>query len=149
MKSILSVALLSLVGAATSSAVPRSCPESSQFGVLTVSPTTLQPGSTFAINTDFTCSVDQFSIVPKYLDYYIEVPENSNNGHEPPVLLARRQFSTSHGLTDSFTTTVPKLNYFEGAPYVVQVDVTYPIQGTDGEPVYIVGGTEASISLSA
>ncbi|KZT40362.1 hypothetical protein SISSUDRAFT_1044252 [Sistotremastrum suecicum HHB10207 ss-3] len=149
MKSTFSVALLALIGAATSTVLPRSCPESSQFGVLTATPTNLKPGETFSINADFTCAVQQFNIVPKYLDYYIEVLENSNNGHEPPILLARRQFSGAHPLKDHFRIALPRTNYVAGAPYVVQLDVTYPINGTDGKPVFIQGGTEASLNITS
>ncbi|KZS91787.1 hypothetical protein SISNIDRAFT_413687, partial [Sistotremastrum niveocremeum HHB9708] len=149
MKSVLSIALLSLVSVASSAVLPRSCPEAAQFGVLTATPTKLSPGDTFTINADFNCAVNQFGIVPKYLDYYIEVLENSNNGHEPPILLARRTFdqSASPSLTDNFS--LPRTFYFSGAPYVVQMDVTYPITGTDGNPVFIQGGTEAPLTITA
>lgn len=42
--------------------------------------------------------------MPKYLGYYIEVLTN-NNGHESPILLARREFDISSTF-DIFTTTV-------------------------------------------
>ena len=60
------------------------------------------------IKADFACSFS-FGIVPKFTDYYIEVPVN-NNGHEPPILLARRQPSvTAASPTDEFTVEVSLL----------------------------------------
>ena len=60
----------------------------------------------FTVHADFTCSL-YFGIVPEYIDYYIEVPTN-NNGHEPPILLARREFHQSTGTppTDTFSASV-------------------------------------------
>jgi translation initiation factor 2 gamma subunit (eIF-2gamma) len=55
--------------------------------------------------------VNQYDIVPKFIDYYLEVPTN-NNGHEPPVLLARRTFANTPGAPfDSFNGTVCASKY--------------------------------------
>lgn len=57
------------------------------------------------INVDLTCAITNFDIVPKFLDYTIEVFAPSNNGHEPPILLARRELEPG-ALSDSFTVPV-------------------------------------------
>jgi len=100
----------------------QSCAEATQFGVLTVSPTTVAAGDvsetlswdklqlnirkhqTLTVNADFSCAINTFGIIPEYTDYYIEVPVN-NNGHEPPILLARRTLA-SGSTSDSFTVQV-------------------------------------------
>lgn len=60
----------------------------------------------FTVHTDFTCALT-FDIVPKYIDYYVEIL-SGGNGHGGPILLARREFHQSATLppTDTFTTTV-------------------------------------------
>ena len=61
------------------------------------------------VKADFTCSFS-FGIRPKFTDYHIEVPVN-NNGHEPPILLARRQPSvTPASPIDQFTVQVSLLH---------------------------------------
>ncbi|KZP17709.1 hypothetical protein FIBSPDRAFT_714409, partial [Athelia psychrophila] len=123
------------------------CPEAARYGSLQVSPSTVAAGDSVNIYTNLTCPLSpQYEIVPKYLDYYIEVLTN-NNGHELPILLARREFDTS--LTfDNFTTTIPDGNYFAGAAYSVYVDITYPVNGTTGAPYYQVAGTYGSINIT-
>jgi hypothetical protein len=56
------------------------------------------------ISADFTCAEDQLGIIPAYTDYYVEVFQG-NNGHEPPILLARRTLASGQ-LTDNFTVQV-------------------------------------------
>ncbi|KAI9570587.1 hypothetical protein HD554DRAFT_357160 [Boletus coccyginus] len=124
----------------------QSCAEATQFGVLTVSPTTVAAGDTLTVNADFNCAINTFGIIPEYTDYYIEVPVN-NNGHEPPILLARRTLA-SGSTSDSFTVQVPYAYYFTNASYVVMLDTTYPINGTNGSPYYAVGGVEAPITIN-
>lgn len=68
---------------------------------------------TFTVAANFTCAA-QLGVHPQYTDYYIEVPVN-NNGHEPPILLARRTLS-SGSLLDQFTTQVG----FSGHVFYVQ-----------------------------
>ena len=125
------------------------------------------------IKADFTCSFS-FGIEPKFTDYHIEVPVN-NNGHEPPILLARREPSVSASSPiDQFTVQVrnffflqnikkknlnwPFLHIFfqipfaffvAGAGYVVELDTTYAINGTNGSPVFIVGGVETGITINS
>lgn len=66
-------------------------------------------GQTVTIAADFTCSFS-FDIQPTFTDYYIEVPVN-NNGHEPPILLARRQPGvTPSSPLDQFTVQVSLLH---------------------------------------
>jgi hypothetical protein len=140
------IATLAAVFAVATPATAQACPEATQFGVLTVSPTTLSPGDTFTVTANFTCSV-QFGVNPQYTDYYIEVPVN-NNGHEPPILLARRTLDASSAtpLFDQFTTQLPYALYFN-ASYVVMLDTTYPVNGSNGSPYSVVGGVEFPIDI--
>ncbi|KAG0695593.1 hypothetical protein DFH29DRAFT_263904 [Suillus ampliporus] len=123
-----------------------SCAEADRFGDITVNPSTLSPGDTFTVTANFTCAA-QFDIFPQFTDYYIEVPVN-NNGHEPPILLARRTLNASSPtpLLDEFTTQLPFAFYFN-ASYVVMLDTTYPVNGTNGSPYSVVGGVEYPINL--
>ncbi|KAF8839628.1 hypothetical protein BDN67DRAFT_969736 [Paxillus ammoniavirescens] len=138
-----------IASAALVSAAPRarqSCPEATRFGVLNFSPKTVSPGDSLTIDADFTCAINYFGIQPEYTDYYIEVPVN-NNGHEPPILLARRTLP-SGSTSDQFTVEVPYATYFQNTSYVVILDTTYPITGSDGSPYYVVGGVEAPITIN-
>ncbi|KAG8213118.1 hypothetical protein J3R82DRAFT_11516 [Butyriboletus roseoflavus] len=133
-----------LVGAAPQAR--QSCAEASQYGVVTISPTTVSAGDTLTVNGDFSCAVDYFGHIPEYTDYYIEVPTN-NNGYEPPILLARRTLAPG-STSDSFTVQVPDATYFAGAGYVVMLETTYPVNGTNGIPYSIVGGIETGITIN-
>ncbi|KAG8213116.1 hypothetical protein J3R82DRAFT_11514 [Butyriboletus roseoflavus] len=135
-----------LVGAVRRSCTPRPCAEADRFGVLTVSPTIVAAGVSLTVNGDFSCAINYFGIIPEYTDYYIEVPTN-NNGHEPPILLARRTLAPG-STSDSFTVQVPGANFFANANYAVILDTTYPINGSFGVPVFLVGGTEAPITIN-
>ncbi|KAG6910818.1 hypothetical protein DXG01_007133 [Tephrocybe rancida] len=149
MKFTLSAAILSLAGLVASTSVPRqSCPQASRFGLLSVSPTTVKPGDNITVTVDLNCGITNFGIVPKHLDYTIEVPAASNNGHEPPIVLARRDFVAGGANTDVFTVKVPFAFYFAGAPYEVALRNTYPIQGTDGSEVLIQGGVLAGLTIN-
>ncbi|KIJ63059.1 hypothetical protein HYDPIDRAFT_168656 [Hydnomerulius pinastri MD-312] len=133
--------------AALVSAAPKArltCAEASRFGDLIISPSTVSPGDTLTVKADFTCAIDYFGIIPEYIDYYIEVPVN-NSGYEPNILLARRTLPS--GTADEFTVTVPYAYYTQGAGYVVVLDTTYAINGTNG-PYSVVGGTEAGITIN-
>jgi hypothetical protein len=111
-KTFITAALVS--AAPLMAAAQSSCPEASRFGDVTVTPTTFAPGDVrslsstaldtsnsslrdfpqaFSIRTDFTCSFSR-GIVPKFIDYFLAVPQN-NNGHEPALLLGRHDFSGS------------------------------------------------------
>ncbi|KAJ6632435.1 hypothetical protein B0H10DRAFT_14395, partial [Mycena sp. CBHHK59/15] len=84
--SLAAVALAPIVNA-------QQCPEAARFGVLEVTPSTVAPGDSFTVNVNLACS-QQLGYLPTYMDYYIEVLAN-NNGHEAPILLARRTYDTS------------------------------------------------------
>lgn len=122
---------------------------------------------TMTIAADFTCCFS-FGIQPTFTDYYIEVPVN-NNGHEPPILLARRQPNiTMSSPTDQFTVEVslfhisrrsslqlcffffqiPFAPYVAGAGYSVVLDNTFSSNGTNGTPFLEVGGIEAGITIN-
>ncbi|KZT35059.1 hypothetical protein SISSUDRAFT_1131387 [Sistotremastrum suecicum HHB10207 ss-3] len=146
MKFAIASAVLSL--ATLARATTFFCPDASRFGILTVSPTNLSPGDEFTITHNLTCAVTQYDIVPTFLDYYIEVPENQNNGFELPILLARRTFKNSSHPVDEFKVKLPDAGYFTNAPYTVQVDVTYPINGSLSTPYFLVGGTEFGVNIT-
>ncbi|KAG0695592.1 hypothetical protein DFH29DRAFT_263859 [Suillus ampliporus] len=135
---------VAVLAAATPAAA--GCAEADRFGDITVNPSTLSPGDTFTVTANFTCAA-QFDIFPQFTDYYIEVPVN-NNGHEPPILLARRTLNASSPtpLLDEFTTQLPFAFYFN-ASYVVVLDTTYPVNGTNGSPYLVVGSVEYPINL--
>jgi len=140
--------LLAAVVSARVHSARQSCSEADRFGEVSITPDTVVPGDIVTIIADFTCSFS-FGIVPNFTDYYIEVPVN-NNGHEPPILLARRQPTVSAASpTDQFTVQIPFANYFAGAGYVVTLDNTYPINGTNGSPVFIVGDVETVITINS
>ncbi|KAG1876030.1 hypothetical protein C8R48DRAFT_591540 [Suillus tomentosus] len=140
------IATLAAVFAVATPATALFCAEAERFGVVTVSPTTLSPGETFTVTANFSCAA-QLGVNPEYIDYYIEVPVN-NNGFEPPILLARRTLDPSSAtpLLDSFTTQLPYANYFNSS-YVVILDTTYPVNGTNGSPYSVVGGVEIPITI--
>ncbi|KAG6910821.1 hypothetical protein DXG01_007136 [Tephrocybe rancida] len=149
MKFAISTVLISLAGLVASNPVPRqSCPQASRFGLIGVSPTTVNPGDDITVTVDLNCAIKTFGIIPKYLDYTIEVPAAVNNGHEPPIVLARRDFAAG-ATSDVFTTKVPFGNYFAGAAYQVYLRNSYPVQGTDGSSeVLIQGGISASVTIN-
>ncbi|KAG2131347.1 hypothetical protein DEU56DRAFT_860021 [Suillus clintonianus] len=140
------LASLAAVIAVATPAAAQQCSQATRFGVVNVSPTTLSPGDTFTVTANFTCAA-QLGVHPQYTDYYIEVPVN-NNGHEPPILLARRTLNASSPtpLLDQFTMQLPYAYYFN-ASYVVILDVTYPVTGTDGSSYSVVGGIESPITI--
>ncbi|KAG6821788.1 hypothetical protein H0H92_000826 [Tricholoma furcatifolium] len=131
MKYNVTAALLSLINLAASTAISRqSCSEAERFGVLTISPTEVSAGD----------------IAPVYLDYTIEVPEASNNGHEPNMLLARRTYDSS-STVDEFTVEIPSYTYFSGAAYEVVLTNTYYTTGTYGSSVLVQGGVSTNITI--
>ncbi|KAG5642036.1 hypothetical protein DXG03_003762 [Asterophora parasitica] len=154
MKFALSATLLSLASLALSASVPPSqqCSQATRFGVASVSPngTTLNADlfiQKISINVNFSCGIQQFNIVPKYLDYYLEVQEG-NNGHQPPILLARREFKTG-ATSDSFTVKIPHGYFFPNAKNVVAIWNTYTTKGTDGSNVFVKGGVFVPININA
>ncbi|KAF9553530.1 hypothetical protein CPC08DRAFT_713690 [Agrocybe pediades] len=149
MKFALSTAIIALAGFASASIVERqSCPQATRFGVVTVSPTTVSPGDTITINVDLHCAVQNFGIQAQFLDYTIEVPSSANNGHEPPIVLARHNIAAG-ALSDSLTTTIPHAFFFAGAPYNIVVTNGFPSAGTDGSPVVTEGGVLTPITINA
>ncbi|KAG1876032.1 hypothetical protein C8R48DRAFT_690475 [Suillus tomentosus] len=142
------IATLAAVFAVATPAAAQACAEANRFGVVTISPsTTLSPGETFTVAANFSCAV-QFGINPEFTDYYIEVPVG-NNGFEPPILLARRTLNPSSAtpLLDSFTTQLPFALYFNSS-YVIVLDTTYPVNGSNGSPPYsVVGSVDNPITI--
>ncbi|KAK0229478.1 hypothetical protein EDD85DRAFT_889862 [Armillaria nabsnona] len=130
----------------------QSCAEASRFGNLQVVPSDLQPGTDFTIHVDFGCAVNWFGIVPRYIDFYIEVP-SGNNGHEPPILLARRDFTLpAPPLSPAFTFTAQFPHYpvfFEGASYNIALNTIYPVNGTDGSEILVQGGVYSPINVTS
>ncbi|KAH9483438.1 hypothetical protein JR316_0002906 [Psilocybe cubensis] len=148
MKFSVSAALFSFAGFVSASTVVsrQSCPQATRFGVMTVSPTTVKAGDTIHISVDLTCGVKNFKIIPKFIDYTIEVPSNANNGFQPPIVLARRTIPAG-ALSDSFTTTIPHGYYVANSPYNVVLTNIHNIDGTDGSPVLVEGGVLEPIKI--
>ncbi|KAK0492592.1 hypothetical protein EDD18DRAFT_463064 [Armillaria luteobubalina] len=146
-----------------------SCAEASRFGNVQVVPTNLQPGTDFTINVNLECAVEYFGIIPRYTDFYIEVPEPYNNGHEPAILLARRDYTLpAQPLSPNFNFTaqvremicilgqfihfliqLPHYPYTAGASYTIFLSTTYPINGTDGSEVLIQGGVYTVVNITS
>lgn len=129
-----------------------SCAEASRFGNVQVVPTNLQPGTDFTINVNLECAVEYFGIIPRYTDFYIEVPEPYNNGHEPAILLARRDYTLpAQPLSPNFnfTAQLPHYPYTAGASYTIFLSTTYPINGTDGSEVLIQGGVYTVVNITS
>ncbi|EIW74811.1 hypothetical protein CONPUDRAFT_140267 [Coniophora puteana RWD-64-598 SS2] len=121
------------------------CPEASRFGNFNLTPTQVKSGDTITGTLNLTCA-QQYNIVPKYIDYYIEVPQN-NNGYEPNILLAHHE-PAAGAIIDSFTTQVPYAGYFN-ASYDVAVQLTYAVDGSqEGTSYYVTGGVYAPISIT-
>ncbi|KAJ7276748.1 hypothetical protein C8J57DRAFT_1310286 [Mycena rebaudengoi] len=138
--------LASLVGLATLAGA-QSCSEAARFGNFQVSPTTLAPGDSITVTADFSCAIEKGN-TPTFLDYYIEVLAN-NNGHEAPILLARRMFdNTTSPPADSFTTTLPSWFYFADAQYSVVLSNLFSRAGPTGEQVITSGGVIQPITIT-
>jgi hypothetical protein len=79
------------------------------------------------VKADFTCSFF-FGINPTFTDYLIEVPVN-NNGHEPPIVLARRQPNvTAASPIDQFTAQVSLLYISPSRRPSLQLYLSDPIR---------------------
>lgn len=151
MKFGLSAIIVSFAGLVVSANVARQgCPQAVRFGTFTISPSgaSFNAGDDITVNADFTCGINNFGIVPRYLDYTIIVPAAANNGHEPPIVLARREFQAG-ATSDSFTTKIPHGFYFAGAPYSLVMTNTHRINGTDGSEVLVQGGVLVGITINA
>ncbi|PPQ91578.1 hypothetical protein CVT25_012649 [Psilocybe cyanescens] len=150
MKFTISTILLAIAGFVASANIPAIvCSEADRFGVISISPSgkPFNAGDNISIHIDFTCAITHSGIVPKFLDYTIEVPAPLNNGFEPTISLARRTLSPG-ATVDSFTTKIPHEFFTAGAPYSVVLTDTYPINGTDGSEVLREGGVLASITIN-
>ncbi|KAF8803088.1 hypothetical protein BYT27DRAFT_7145369 [Phlegmacium glaucopus] len=152
MKFAIFTTLLFATGLSSASLLPRqSCPQATRFGVMTVTnpsgATSYNPGDSIHIKVDFTCAINTFGIVPEFIDFTIEVPPASNNGHEAPIVLARRTLAAG-ATSDEFTTQIPHAFFFAGAPYNVVLTDTYPTQGTDGSQVFLQSGVEEPITIN-
>ncbi|KAJ6552067.1 hypothetical protein DFH09DRAFT_925381 [Mycena vulgaris] len=112
---VASIAAFALAPVATAS-----CPEAARFGVLQVVPSNLVPGDSFTVHVDLECAAEK-GYLPTYMDYYISVLSN-NNGHEAPIVLARRTYNlagTGLSPADTFSAQLPYWYYFAGAQYSV------------------------------
>ncbi|KAJ7485068.1 hypothetical protein B0H11DRAFT_2018023 [Mycena galericulata] len=128
-------------------AAQPACSEAERFGVLSLVPSTVAQGDSFTINLDLTCATF-FQVFPVYLDYYIEVLTD-NNGHEPPVLLARHTYNTTAAPSaDTFTAQVPYWDYFSHAQYSIVIQNSNTNVGTMGNTVIAVGSTSAPINIT-
>ncbi|KAK7688294.1 hypothetical protein QCA50_008665 [Cerrena zonata] len=149
-------ALLTSLFAMASLAAPEPrqtfCAEAARFGVMQVVPSDLVPGSSYTLHTDFECGISK-GYMPKYLDYYLEVPAAVNNGHQAPILIARREFvppSTSNPEASlTFTAQIPLWDGFvHNSSYVITLHNHYIQNTTDNQEIYLVGGTQVGINLT-
>ncbi|KAJ7722588.1 hypothetical protein B0H16DRAFT_1600030 [Mycena metata] len=141
---------LTVLAAIASLVSAQGCAEAQRFGILQMSSLTLSPGQTFTVTVNLTCAIEWFGIVPTYLDYHIEVPVG-NNGHEPPIYIARRTYNQSASPpVDTFAATLPYWSWFTfpGAQYQLVLDNSYMVAGTNGSPVMVVGGTSQPINIA-
>ncbi|KAJ6616107.1 hypothetical protein B0H10DRAFT_1800072 [Mycena sp. CBHHK59/15] len=122
------------------------CPEAARFGALSVTPSTAAPGDSITVNVNMACS-QQLGYMPTYMDYYIEVLAN-NNGHEAPILLARRTYDASQGLTDTFTTQVPEWFYFSDAVYSVVYVNSFAKSGPNNNSVITTGSISTPLNIT-
>ncbi|KAJ7773655.1 hypothetical protein DFH07DRAFT_878309 [Mycena maculata] len=125
-------------------AVAQTCAEAARFGELEVVPSTVAPGDSFTVHVDLTCAA-QLGYLPTYMDYYIEVLTD-NNGHEAPILLARRTYllgGTGLSPADTFSAQLPYWFYFTGAQYSVVFVNSFAMNGTMNNSVI----TQGSISV--
>ncbi|EIN08706.1 hypothetical protein PUNSTDRAFT_126020 [Punctularia strigosozonata HHB-11173 SS5] len=122
------------------------CPEAARFGNAIATPSTAAPGDEVSIVANFSCSFSR-GIIPEWVDYRLEVV-NNNNGFEAPILLARHQFTgTADSPIDVANVTIPHAFYVEGAVYTPIMYIIYPINGTDGSPVYVQGGVGFDLQI--
>ena len=128
MKLTLPSVFLLLAAVVSAHSARQQCPEAARFGEVSITPSNVAPGDVrpsslptviwnadgcrqiVSVKADFTCSFS-FGIRPAFTDYYIEVPVN-NNGHEPPIVLTRRQpFLTPASPIDQFEVQVSFVVY--------------------------------------
>jgi hypothetical protein len=95
-----------LITALAGTAHAQFCPEAARFGIVSVKPKTVKVGQvwsffliTIRISNDIfsdslsplTCP-PQLGTNPKYIDYFLEVPADKNNGHQPDIYFGRSTF---------------------------------------------------------
>ncbi|KAJ7485072.1 hypothetical protein B0H11DRAFT_1861878 [Mycena galericulata] len=130
-------------------AVAQACSEAARFGVLEVVPSTLAPGDWFTVHVDLTCA-SQLGYLPTYMDYYIEVLSD-NNGHEAPILLARRTYNlggTGLSPADTFTAQLPYWYYFAGAQYSVVFVNSFGKSGPTNDTVITTGSMSVPLNVT-
>ncbi|KAG6827832.1 hypothetical protein H0H92_010319 [Tricholoma furcatifolium] len=137
MKFKVSAALLSLfsLAAATTVSQRRGCADAARFGVITFTPTEVNPG-------DYPDAL-WITKAGNFTDP--DIPATSNNGYEAPIVLARRVYEAGSTL-DEFTVEVPVYYYFAGAPYQVTLTNTH---NTTSSPVLVQGSVYAGITINA
>ncbi|KAJ7436325.1 hypothetical protein FB451DRAFT_1153175 [Mycena latifolia] len=141
--------LASLTLASVSTLAAAACAEASRFGVLHVAPTSLAPGDSFNVTVDLTCAA-QLGYLPTYMDYYIEVLSN-NNGHEAPILLARRTYNlpaTAPTPADTFMAELLPWYYFAGAQYSVVFQNSFAKSGPNNNSVITAGSISTPINIT-
>ncbi|KAJ6632438.1 hypothetical protein B0H10DRAFT_2206801 [Mycena sp. CBHHK59/15] len=127
----------------------QQCSEAARFGVLQVVPSTLTPGDWFTVHVDLECS-QQLGYLPTYMDYYIEVLAN-NNGHEAPILLARRTYNlagTGLSPADTFTAQLPYWYYFSDAVYSVVFVNSFAKSGPNNNSVITTGSISYPLNIT-
>ncbi|KAF4616002.1 hypothetical protein D9613_011218 [Agrocybe pediades] len=150
MKFALAATFLSLGSLVASSNVAArlSCSQADRFGDPTLSPTTVKAGDTITVNVDLTCGVQNFGLIPQFLDYSIEVLPPNNNGFEAPLILGRHAIKAG-ALSDTLVAKIPHAFFVSGAPYSLVVTNIHNINGTDGSPVLTSGGVILPITITS
>ncbi|KAJ7083993.1 hypothetical protein B0H15DRAFT_403032 [Mycena belliarum] len=141
--------LVSLAAAALAPVATASCSEAQRFGVLQVVPSTLAQGDSFTVHVDLACSAE-LGYLPTYMDYYIEVLSN-NNGHEAPILLARRDYrlnGTGLSPADTFTAELPHWFYFADAKYSVVFVNSFSKPGPNNNNVITTGSIAVPLNIT-
>ncbi|KAJ7640317.1 hypothetical protein DFH06DRAFT_1000772 [Mycena polygramma] len=141
--------IASLAALAVAPIANAACPEASRFGQLEVVPSTLAQGDSFTVHVDLECA-SELGYLPTYMDYYIEVLSN-NNGHEAPILLARRTYNlggTGLSPADTFTAELPSWYYFTGAQYSVVFVNSFAKPGPNNNSVITQGSISAPINIT-
>ncbi|KAJ7137440.1 hypothetical protein C8R43DRAFT_1203121 [Mycena crocata] len=126
-----------------------SCSEASRFGVLQVVPSTLAPGDSFTVHVDLICA-KQLGYLPTYMDYYVEVLSN-NNGHEAPILLARRTYKlgkTTKAPADTFSAQLPQWYYFNDTQYSIVFQNSFAKSGPKNNSVITTGSISVPINIT-
>lgn len=131
------------------------CPEAARFGFLTVNPTTVKVGDPISVTYNLTCA-PQKSIRPQFIDYFLEVPVDENNGHQPIIYLARHTFDPSVDTTlDVLNTTIPISPTITAFPdstgYEIVSNIYYlGASEPNGNPILFMGGIEStSITITS